>query len=219
LKSIGNDIVALNAIDIQRSSNPVFYSKFVTGAELPLYSQKSISKLPFAHFIWLLWSVKESAYKCLKRTDEELIFAPVKIIVHSLVSPQKPTTSLTSDWENDDDFYSGEVIYGIDQLFFRTTITGQYIATVACDEPLFNHIHWDSNTIDATSITNQSAAVREFALKKIRAITKHKHPQIVKTAAGVPVIFNSDSQSDIPISLAHHGNFVNYAFYYSSLKV
>ena len=219
MKSIGNDIVALNAIDIQRSNNPAYYSKFVTGAELPLYSQKSLSKLPLAHFIWLLWSVKESAYKYLKRIDEELIFAPVKIIVHSLVSPQKPTTSLTSDWQNDDDFYSGQVIYGIEKLFFHTKITEQFIATVACDEPLFNNIYWEVNTIDDTSITKQSTDVREFALKKIRAITKQEHPQIVKTAAGVPVIFNSDVQSDIPISLAHHSNFVSYAFYYSSLKV
>jgi phosphopantetheinyl transferase (holo-ACP synthase) len=220
LKSIGNDIVALNAIDIQRSNNPAFYSKFVTDAELALYRQKCISKLPLAHFVWLLWSVKESAYKYLKRTDEQLLFAPVKIIVHSLDSPPKPITSFHSNEEIDDDgFYSGQVVYGADRLFFRTKITEQFIATIACDEQLFNNVHWAVNTIDDISTTNQSTAVREFALKNIRAITKYEHPQIVKTAAGVPVIFNGDKQSKIPISLAHHGHFISYAFYHSSLKV
>ncbi|MGZ3753762.1 MAG: 4'-phosphopantetheinyl transferase family protein [Mucilaginibacter sp.] len=220
MKSIGNDIVALNAIDIQRSRNPAFYSKFVTGAELELYHQEGINTLPLAHFVWLLWSIKESAYKYLKRADEELIFAPVKIIVHSLVSSQKPTTSLSSKEENNDDaFYCGEVIYRTDPLFFRTTITGQYIATLACHEPLFTHIHWGINSIDDISTGNQSTAVREFALKEIQSITKYKHPQIVKTTAGVPVIFNEDLESAMPISLAHHSNFVSYAFYYSSLNV
>jgi len=170
--------------------------------------------------MWLLWSVKESAYKYLKRADEGLIFAPIKFIVNSLGSSKKSTTPFSSDGaNNDDDFYSGQVIYGDESLFFCTKITKHFIATVACEAPLFKNIHWNINAIDDASADNQSKAVREFALKKIQSITKYKHPQIVKTNAGVPVIFDRNVPSDLPISLAHHGNFVSYAFYYSSLKV
>ena len=79
--SAGNDIVALNVIDIQRTQSPAFYAKFITPTEFELYNPNEITLI---NFVWLLWSAKESAYKYLKRINSELIFAPIKIKVVSL---------------------------------------------------------------------------------------------------------------------------------------
>jgi phosphopantetheinyl transferase (holo-ACP synthase) len=97
--SAGNDIVALNAIDKGRSCMPAFYSKFITSAELSLHNPAQLS---LDSFIWLLWSVKESAYKYLKRTDNELVFSPIKLSVSKIefiVDPDfvKPETDQLVD--------------------------------------------------------------------------------------------------------------------------
>ena len=65
--STGNDIVALGLINKQRTCEPRFYSKILSASEQALYHQSEFTALPFEHYVWLLWSVKESTYKFLKR--------------------------------------------------------------------------------------------------------------------------------------------------------
>ena len=69
MNSVGNDIVALAAIDVARTRQPEFYSRIITPAEQEFYSLYLKDQLSFEHFIWLAWSVKESAYKVLKRFE------------------------------------------------------------------------------------------------------------------------------------------------------
>src|SRR5476651_714407 len=90
MSSIGNDIIALKTIDVPRTQNPRFYSKILSPAEQLLY-QSCCPTLHFHHFVWLLWSIKESAYKCLQRLQPELVFSPVKIeISHLDVAKKSP---------------------------------------------------------------------------------------------------------------------------------
>ncbi len=80
MKSAGNDIVALNAVDHQRTVSANFYSKFIIPAEQDLYKQSpAMETVSFCSFVWLLWSVKESAYKFVKRLQPELIFSPSRL--------------------------------------------------------------------------------------------------------------------------------------------
>jgi phosphopantetheinyl transferase (holo-ACP synthase) len=84
MRSTGNDIVALGAIDRQRSNQIQCYSKILSVSEQALYARQDFKAMPFENFVWLLWSVKESAYKYLKRLRPDLLFAPVKIVVQGL---------------------------------------------------------------------------------------------------------------------------------------
>src|ERR1700739_3692703 len=79
MTSTGNDIVALTAINVARTKQPNFYSRIVTSGEQELYYSTLQDQLPFEHFVWLVWSVKESAFKYLKRVDPGLIFSPSKM--------------------------------------------------------------------------------------------------------------------------------------------
>ena len=86
--SAGNDVVSLAAIDVTRTNQHRFYSKILSEAEIPLYNEFDFVQIPFEIFVWLLWSVKESAYKFLQRNQPGLLFTPVKFVVTNLRVPQ-----------------------------------------------------------------------------------------------------------------------------------
>ena len=67
--SAGNDIVSLTATNVTRTKSPEFYSKIISPAEKALFDTLDQEVLPFHRFVWLLWSVKESAFKYLHRLD------------------------------------------------------------------------------------------------------------------------------------------------------
>ena len=82
--SAGNDVVSLAAIDVTRTNQHKFYSKILSDSEIPLYNEFSLAQIPFENFVWLLWSIKESAYKFLQRHNPALIFTPVRFVVSDL---------------------------------------------------------------------------------------------------------------------------------------
>jgi phosphopantetheinyl transferase (holo-ACP synthase) len=217
VKSIGNDIVALNAIDIQRTNTPAFYLKILTPAEHGLYTPARNARLSFAHFVWLLWSVKESAYKYLKRIDNNLIFSPTKIEVqHTVHQTIYPPVLTAPVWENsnaaDEYLYTGDVTHNTDKLYFRSYVTAEAIITVVNHTPAFDNVYWGYRLIDASDSNSQSKQVREFALTRLQTILKTENLQIQKDAAGVPCIVNDKIKMDLPISLAHHDHFIAYSF-------
>src|ERR1700691_5688102 len=85
--SAGNDIISLNAINITRTKQEKFYSKILSPTEKELYNQAEFTTIPFENFVWLLWSIKESAYKYLKRNNPGLVFIPIKFTVKQLLIP------------------------------------------------------------------------------------------------------------------------------------
>lgn len=82
--SIGNDIVALKSIDAKKTRQQKFYSKFLTVTEVDLYKKNSLTALPFEHFIWLCWSIKEAVFKFQKRLNPKFIFSFRKIQVQQI---------------------------------------------------------------------------------------------------------------------------------------
>jgi phosphopantetheinyl transferase (holo-ACP synthase) len=218
VKSAGNDIVALNAIDIQRTTTPAFYSKFIVAEESALYSHPQFANIPFQNFVWLLWSVKESAYKYLKRLQTDLIFSPSKIVIQNISLPEIHSNSnaAAAIWESDntnEDFYTGAVIFKTNHLYFRSKITGEFIASAVNDGPQFCGVYWGIKIIEQAGHENQSAEVRELTLKKLISIRAGSNLRIEKSAAGYPVVLDDAEQIDIPISFAHHDRFVGYSFF------
>lgn len=199
MKSAGNDIVALTAVDIQRTISPNFYSKFIIPQERDLYEQSSALKtVPFYDFVWLLWSIKESAYKYVKRLQPELIFSPSKFVVESI--------------EEAGDFLVGTVLFQDIKLYYSSLLTEEYIETVVDAQKAFDDVYHEVIKIDQSDSESQSAAVRTLVLQKLKSVLRRDDLTISKADAGYPVIWLAGKPLDIPLSFAHHDCFVGYAF-------
>jgi phosphopantetheinyl transferase (holo-ACP synthase) len=217
LKSIGNDIVALKAINKQRSNDVRFYSKFITVSEQSLYQQPSITVMPFENYVWLLWTVKESAYKYLKRIYADLIFSPTKIIIQNITVPTIPLAPklIANEWDDDvlgDGFYNGEVIYGTHSLYFKSIVDDELIASMVNDDPSFKNIHFSIQSINDPSSENQSRSVREFLLSKLKIILPGGDLKVEKAASGYPIVLKDSKEMNLQVSFAHHHQFTSYCF-------
>lgn len=203
--SAGNDIVALNLVDKQRTLLPAFYLKFITPAELSLHKDSAIS---FESFVWLLWSVKESAYKYLKRNDENLVFSPNKLIVQNFsVSGDIDRCDFDTD-QSVDVYYDGIVSTGSFTIKFKSAINNHFIATIINE----GEVYWGVQTIAEGDYHNQSNSVRLLALAKLNSILLADDLWIDKHTSGYPFIMNGRYKLETALSFAHHGCYVSYAF-------
>jgi phosphopantetheinyl transferase (holo-ACP synthase) len=200
IASTGNDIVALIATDRARASHYRFYSRILTAGEQTLYAQQPADGIHFEHFIWLLWSIKESVYKYSSRIDGEPVFSPLKIPVNRLDLPAS------------NEFYKGQTQYGRHSLFSRSVIRAGAIVTVVSRDENFDDTRWGFTTIGSSNSVDQSAAVRTLALNELYRFFPEADLRIEKTSSGYPVVLDGEKLLDIPLSLAHHGRHVAYSF-------
>ncbi len=211
LASTGNDIVALKATQPERTCRPRFYSRILTASEQENYSRVD---LPFDHYVWLCWSVKESAYKYRQRQQPGLVFSPLKIVI--------------SDLQRSGDLYQGIVLGGPEPLYSRSSIREDVIVSVVSEDATFTGTCWGFQSIASGSYADQSLAVRVSVLQELKAtlLCQESHNlrtgadlqslddlQIQKDAAGYPVILQGDRRLSIPVSLAHHDRYVAWSYY------
>ncbi|MBS1531486.1 MAG: 4'-phosphopantetheinyl transferase superfamily protein [Bacteroidetes bacterium] len=198
MNSAGNDIVALAAIDVARTRQSQFYSRIVTPAELKLYSTQLKEQLPFEHFVWLAWSVKESTYKFLKRFEPQLIFSPSKIAIDTL--------------NFSGEYFEGTARYGDQVLYSKSFVNQDYIFSIVNDQDDFSAIHYEIKRIDSAKPDDQSNVVRELLLSALNGIFPGNSLQVAKHRHGWPLIVSGDNELPIPVSFTHHGYFVAYTF-------
>ena len=221
MKSTGNDIVALKAIDKQRTNLPRFYSKILSLSEQALYYRQGFGEMPFEKFVWLLWSVKESVYKYMKRSMPALVFSPTKIIIQGIDPPYRRTITIFGDtqWENKsngscEEFYKGIIIVDSEIFYFRSKIHLELISTIVSNDENFEDIWWGIKTIDHAAYDNQSKSVRAFILNKLNFILpgSNDNLSIGKCPSGYPVLLKGAKEMNIPVSFAHHDHFIAYSF-------
>ena len=216
MKSAGNDIVALRSVDKQRTSQFRFYSKILSAPEQVLYHQPQFTEMPFENYVWLLWSVKESAYKYLKRIHPRLLFSPTKFVIQYIIIPSGPFMSAfkNTHWEstgNRKEFYSGMLIYDSYVFYFRSKISEDWIATVVNDNEDFENVCWGIESIDDESYYHQSKAARTLLLKRLSSFFPGDF-QVKKSPIGYPIILKGTQNMRISASLAHDDRFVAYSF-------
>lgn len=216
MTGIGNDIVALKTIDSLRTRSPRFYTKILSAAEQDLYHAR-FANLPLEHFVWLLWSIKESAYKCLQRHQPELVFSPVKFELQHLVIPSISPPSfheeLTAIGFNDAECFCGEAIFNGQILYTRSLVHPEaFILSVVQPSPNFDSVNWGLKQIQETNPESQSNAVREFLLERLGAMYPEQELSIRKNGTGCPHLFADGRDTKRPFSLSHHGGYVGYAF-------
>jgi phosphopantetheinyl transferase (holo-ACP synthase) len=216
VKSTGNDIVALNAVNMQRTKDKRYYSKFITDAEQALYQQIPVD-IAFERFVWLLWSIKEAAYKYYKRHDAGSVFSPIKFAVQQLTIPidlhLTPFTGINWDNEyNTESLITGTVTYGSEQLHFKSKTHPELIATVVDEDEQFESVYWGVQLIEHSDHEYQSQKVKAFSLAKLRPILGITDLTIVKSEIGYPVVLDGGTPLDVALSFAHHDRFVGYSF-------
>jgi phosphopantetheinyl transferase (holo-ACP synthase) len=214
--STGNDIVAMGSVNKQRTNQFRFYSKILSATEQSLYHQPEFADLPFESYVWLLWSVKEAAYKYLKRTTPGLIFSPTKIIITHIDLPlcQLMNKLEGMQWEGsvyDEELYAGKVQFGSDILYFQAKVTVDWISSVVNSRESFENVYWGVQSINDTAYEHQSKAVRAFLLNRLDPFFTGDL-LVGKSPAGYPVIIQNAEALSIPVSLAHDGCFVAYSF-------
>ncbi|WP_462266766.1 4'-phosphopantetheinyl transferase superfamily protein [Mucilaginibacter sp.] len=203
MNSIGNDVVALAHIQPERTCQHRFYNKILSPAEHQLYYALPAGSLLFEHYVWLLWSAKESAYKFLKRQQPHLVFSPTRFIIQNLSATLLPGE------------YSGTVSYQSTRLPFCSILTSGYIHTVVSTNlPL---VTYRVSKVDTNSYDVQSAAVRTLTLKHLAALMPSQALNITKHITGYPEVRKGNQIADIPLSLSHHGNFIAYAFQFNTM--
>jgi len=218
MNSTGNDIVSLNAIDITRTKQYRFYSKILSTTEKELYRNAKFTAIPFENFVWLLWSIKESAFKYLQRIRPDLIFSPTKFVVkqlHLLSDPiitnfeAKQTEGIGFDGK---DSINGMIAFGAYILYSKSLIYNELIVSVVnCDEN-FENTAWGIKLIDKSDPHCQSMEVRTLLVNKLNSLFSADNISIGKNSNGVPTVMKENKTLPISVSLSHHDRLVAYSF-------
>lgn len=207
--STGNDIVALGLLDHQRSETYRFYSKIITPTEKELYGELGNTVAGFSVFVWICWSVKESAYKYLKRIDAALVFSPTRFRLQRItpaLAPEEFDIHVAGSLQRR--YFEGHICVNETTLVFRTMVSEQLIATTIINHsPVLMAVHEIENEMGQ----EQSAAVRMHCLTRLKQLFSKANLKIVTHAAGYPVIMDNDHVLPVPLSFAHHGRFVSYS--------
>jgi phosphopantetheinyl transferase (holo-ACP synthase) len=210
LISTGNDIVALQATQPEKTNLPRFYSRILTIDERKLYDQLGYQPLAFDHYTWLCWSIKESAYKFNKRNSPELVFSPLRITISELLPPAFPALPATADG-----YYRCRVSCGQAMLYSRSVLRDGVIVTVVSDDPHFTNTRWGFQPIGSSTHADQSAAVRALVLQELQATLHRDDLHLQKDEAGCPIVLAGGQPTGIPVSLAHHDHYIAWSVNYS----
>lgn len=216
--STGNDIVALSAINAARTNQHKFYSKILSDSETPLYHELSLAGIPFENFVWLLWSIKESAYKFLQRHNAGLVFTPVKFVVEELRLPPayavEKSNAIAAEGTGFNGYpaLTGIVAFGEVKLRSCSLLYDKLISTVINNTDDFENICWGLKTISDIGNENQSKEVRQFLIERLKRLYGDVDFRVDKNEDGCPILFKGHDIDHIPISLSHHENLIAYSF-------
>jgi phosphopantetheinyl transferase (holo-ACP synthase) len=213
MTSTGNDIVALKAINIVRTKQLNFYSKIISVSEKDLYKQYGSHKIAFENFVWLLWSIKESAYKFLQRNILDLVFSPTTITINRLEFPKHsiPVKAENTGFDNEAS-YRAIVISDAYTLYSRSVINEEFIFSAVNNQDLFESTCWGIQQIDSSKPAHQSEAVRNLLTNRLKQLFPNADLHIVKSASGCPILMNGTKEMPVPVSLAHHDDYIAYSF-------
>jgi phosphopantetheinyl transferase (holo-ACP synthase) len=215
--SSGNDIVSLDAVNVTRTKQPRFYSKILSASEKELYQLPQFAIIPFENFVWLLWSVKEAAFKYLQRLQPGLVFSPTKFIVKELQLPLNfristfNTATAESAGFDVPDVLSGLIVCNDNTLYYRSLLYSNLVHSVVEDNDHFENTYWGMEQVESSAPADQSASVRVFLTARLKSLLNCAAISINKNDAGIPFI--RADQTVIPVSLSHHGYYAAYSFH------
>lgn len=179
---IGNDVVDLQVA--QKESNwkrKGYLDKIYTIAEQDIIYSASNPDL----MVWILWSMKEAAYKANNRISGIREYAPTKIRCELVY--------------REDNFYYGKAIYNKTEYQIKIFIFQEYIHTIALCKTM------DFSTIKVFIVEDYPLDYSAY-LKEIEILKPDEC--IIKNKFGIPNIFDEITNEIKPISISHHGSFL-----------
>ena len=195
---IGNDIVdlkqaAINSPDSYRDGKRYqrFLDKIFTAKE-----QELILASENQHqTVWLLWSMKEAAFKVNVQQFGKRFFNP-KRLECELISVEKGMVSINGE-----------------SYFTTTEITVDYIYTIAT---LNDSVNYSSvySTVDYCSYFKQSDFLKKAFLKAFSQAEKIPLDtlKIIKTEVGVPYLYSNSERLLTFLSMTHCGRYSGFAY-------
>lgn len=174
---IGNDIIDLSIVrDQKKSENSRFLDKIFSPSEKDLLYRAEDREIQ----LWLLWSMKETAYKAHQRNfDLPRILNPLSFQAH------------LSESANSGTVFVKNVKYYID-----FEIGTEFIHSRISETDFLQKIFF--SPISNTTILSKAAEVLNCDKATL---------QIIKNKNGVPSIVQKGSPIKIPFSKSHHGKF------------
>lgn len=185
---IGNDIVDLEIAAVESNwQRPGFLEKIFCEEE-----QESIfSARQPARQVWLLWSMKEAAYKAHQRkTNAARSFKPLSI---NCISCSAENTAA-----------SGIVLIGKDLYYLNSFLGNNYIHSIAT---------LSENGAYISKVFPASVKLKERLIKKISEVKCLSAEKILfnKNTHFIPYVTYNEQVIDCHFSLSHHGNFASYS--------
>ncbi len=185
---IGNDLVDLKLAAKQSNwQRKGFLDKLFTPIEQEYILN---SDNPFKT-VWLLWSMKESAYKAYLQMHNERFFAPKNFACH-LISKN-----------------TGIVLIKNTLFFTESEIGETFIYTVAFPKNHKNNFLSNCFEFEYSNFKNQQSQTYQKVLELFANELKLPVAQlkIKKNGQGVPQLFHDEMLLDYSFSLTHHGKF------------
>lgn len=185
---IGNDLVDLKLAAKQSNwQRKGFLDKLFTSKEQEYILNSSDS----FKTVWLLWSMKESAYKAYLQIHGDRFFAPKNLACH-LISKNKGTVLINNE------------------LFYTKSEIGEgFIYTVAFSEKYNNNFLNDCFRFELQDFETQHSKTYQKVL--VAFARKLKLPvgklSIRKNTLGIPQLFQGEKYMKNSFSLTHHGQF------------
>lgn len=175
---IGNDVVDLQLAKQQSNwQRPGFLEKQFTKSEQTVIAN---SENPFLQ-VWLLWSMKEAAYKCYVQQVQTRFFAPLKFVCKLLKNNKG-------------------VVFFEDKMFYvKYCLSKMWVYTIASDSKNLNlatTLFFKNKNTSCTKIENQ----KKGTFFSNNLLIKKNH-------VGIPYLYRNSKKLPISISKTHHGNF------------
>lgn len=185
---IGNDLVDLQqAAKDSNWNRPRFLDKVFTNKEQSIiFSSENKHQM-----VWLLWSMKEAAYKAYVREFENVFFNPKRI-------------QCQLGLNNEGAAHIDDMIY-----YLKSRMTSEYVYSVArsrtdkCVETgLFKLFSKNQSEAVSTELLTHIALSLDCDSSSVK---------IQKTELGVPNLFLNERQVFQALSMTHHGKYGAYA--------
>lgn len=197
---LGNDIV-----DLQLASVESNWKR--TGYLQKIFSSKEMddihSSIDPDKKVWLYWSMKETAYKCINRALQYRFYNPVKL-----------TCAID---EFSDIHMQGIVQYQDFKIETYSRVTPEYISTFVRDS---NIDHYKKTLqLNTDDLKNPKQALRRNILAYLAQNNSQSASRfsILKDALGIPSLLDIKKGKTLPISISHHGQFGSFILPFSTL--
>ncbi len=198
---LGNDIVDLADPETRSGGqHPRFDERVFAQSERAVLARNSDP----TRMRWILWAVKESAYKALRRMRPGTVFSPPRFVVD--LDPQ----------------LDGTVTVGNEYCRAHVEIDGACVHAIATVDSTRAWTLWGSQRISHPSIRssrdnaavdgNASQRARELALEQIASRLEINRSELdIERSGRIPHLLHRGARTTATLSLAHHGSHVGFA--------